>query len=96
MTPFGFMEKPTVPITNDTLYHVQATGKPESPTSGNGASGGSDKLLALPTETVDDKPEAEIAKKGGMAGAIARTFVVSATSPDRPNQSHSGAAGPLA
>jgi len=49
-----------------------------APTAGGSTSAHSNKLglLALPTQTVEDNQETEIAKKGGMAAAIARTFVV--------------------
>jgi len=37
----------------------------------------SERLLALPTLSVHDEAEAEVIRKGGMAAAIARSFVVS-------------------
>ena len=45
------------------------------------ASQSSEKLLAMPIVTVEDEAEGEVIKKGGMAAAIARSFVVSIPPP---------------
>ena len=61
----------------DTAQPEPQTSDQQTETVPQVASKSSDKLLTVPTSTVADEAEEEVIKKGGIAGAIAHTFVVS-------------------